>query len=609
MPELPWQFTPYTVPILLGGTATFVFATLLWRNATGRSRYAALLLWDLTVWMTGYALELSSTSLPLMLAGQNMQYVAGVFFSLAWVAFVTTYSGVGSWLRKEVLIPLTAPPLASVALLATNRWHHLVAYNIRIEAGGPFLLLHRSWGLWTYFIFAYSYLLLVAGLVLLVRYYRQAPKGQRWPQGLLIVGTIVPWIGSLLDLLNVKPLYGLDFTPFGFLLSGLIITWNILHHHFGEIIPASYETAVQSMSDGVIVADQSGRVVSANRAARAIFSGADGSRFNGSLADQTLTDLLPARSLGDESGSLVTPAGTQAREQELVLGDGAAKRVYSLRRSWVFERRKPASQVLVFRDITERTRAEAGLREAKALAEEANRAKSEFLANMSHELRTPLHHIIGFTELVADRHAGELSETQEEYLRDVLDAGRGLLNLVNDILEITKIDAGMLAVNREPANVQESVEGTLALVREKSLQHGIDVSLDQGWLPELMSIDVRKLRQILFNLLVKSVSLCPDGGQVSVRVEAAAPTKGRSGNLEIRVACAEVRLPAEDHERIFRPFEQVNVGTDHVDLASGSGLALAKKLVELQRGTIAAEYAEAERSTVFTVRLPFERAD
>jgi signal transduction histidine kinase/PAS domain-containing protein len=648
-----WQFTPYTVPVLIAGTITFICATLLWRNGTHRSRYAALLLWDLTVWMAGYALELSGRTLPVKLAGQNMQYAAGGLISLTWVAFVTTYSGLGRWLRREVVIPLAAPAAASIVLMATNRWHGLVAFDLRLDASGPFVTLERTWGVWTYFVFAYTYLLLLLGLLLLVRVYFHAPRENRRQTLLLIIAVAFPWMGSVLDLLDVRPLYGLDFTPFGFLLVGFVITWIILYHHFGEVIPASYETAVESMSDGVLVADRTGRVLSANPAAREILAAAGGGndppsaaeprgpgaratggpagRAAGATAHRPVAgaishglggcwgiDEMADRSLGEllaqTAMDLDPPPDGRSRsermwEREIELTGPEGRRVYSLRRSWVFERHRPVSQVLVFRDITERSKAEASLREAKALAEEANRAKSEFLANMSHELRTPLHHIIGFTELVADGHAGEINEAQEEHLRDVLEASGHLLSLINEILEITRIDAGMLSVDAEQASLREPLEGTLGMIREKALKHGIRVSLESDRLPEVAVVDVRKLRQVLFNLLIRAVSLCPDGGEVRVGMSGGEQAPGAPGRLELKVSIAGLRLADEDYERIFRPFQQMRVDTDHVGLASGGGLALARRLVELQGGVIAAGYSESNQATVFSAQLPLGQID
>jgi signal transduction histidine kinase len=304
-----------------------------------------------------------------------------------------------------------------------------------------------------------------------------------------------------------------------------------------------------------------------------------------------------------------SPGDQRTWEPEVELTGTKGRKVYSLRRSWVFERRRPVGQVLVFRDITERTKAEGSLREAKALAEAANRAKSEFLANMSHELRTPLHHIIGFTELVAERHAGQINDEQEEHLRDVLEASRHLLSLINDILEITRIDAGMLTVQAEPTSLREPLEGTLGMIQEKALKHGIRVSLESDGLPEVAVVDVRKLRQVLFNLLIRAVSLCPDGGEVSVSLTGIEPGPDGAGRLVLKVLIPGLRLSVEDYERVFQPFEQMRVGTDHVGLASGSGLALARRLVELQGGVLAAGYEEADRATVFTVQLPLGQSE
>jgi signal transduction histidine kinase len=275
----------------------------------------------------------------------------------------------------------------------------------------------------------------------------------------------------------------------------------------------------------------------------------------------------------------------------------------------VINQKQRVSQILVLRDVSERIRAEQELLEAKALAEEANRAKSEFLANMSHELRTPLHHIIGFTELVTDEEVGPLSETQSEYLRDVLDSARNLLELINDIVEITKIDTGMEEIRREPTHLPEILEGTLTLLREKAIKHGIAINLDMGSLPEMMSLDVRKVKQVLFNVVSKAVALTPDRGRVELKVRFSSGEQSDVSRLRILTRCLDVYIAQEELEGIFKPFEQVKSSTDHVDMARGSGLALAKRLAELQGGRIWAENDERRRGTTFVLELPVPTAE
>jgi signal transduction histidine kinase len=595
MSVLAWQFTPYTVPILLAGSVTFTCGILLWRGGWVRSRYAGLLLFDLSLWMFGYAMELTVTELTPKILAQNIQFGAGAFISVTWFAFITTYSGYGRWLRTEVLVPLCIPPLATIALLATNRYHQLVVHSISLDSSGPFVLLSRSWGPWFYFTIAYTYLLLLIGTVLLFRIFLRASPPERGQTGLLIISIVFPWIGSFLDVIDFKPLPGFDFTPFGFLLTGLVITWNILYYQFGNIIPISYETAMDNMSDGVLVADPGGQIVSSNTAARQIFH-----HIGMSLERCSLQELIP--SLSSKDGPI--PDNSETAEGETVLRVLENGRTYGLRRSWVFRQDRPVSQILVLRDMSERFRAEQDLLEAKSLAEEANRAKSEFLANMSHELRTPLHHIIGFAELVATGQAGELNETQAEYLQDVLESGRNLLELINDIVEITKIDTGMLEVERDPTYLPEILEGTLILLREKAIKHGITINLETGTLPEMILLDVRKSRQALFNVVSKAVALTPDGGKVVLKVRIDPGDQSGQSRLEIRVTCFDVSISREDLEGIFKPFEQVKSSTDHPDVARGSGLALAKRLVELQGGRIWAESGEKHRGTSFVLELP-----
>ena len=169
---------------------------------------------------------------------------------------------------------------------------------------------------------------------------------------------------------------------------------------------------------------------------------------------------------------------------------------------------------LLNREVAVREQAELEIRKAKEEAETANRAKSEFLANMSHELRTPLNHIIGFTEMIVDKRFGDLNTRQQTYLNNVLQSGWHLLSLVNDILDLSKVEAGKLELEPGPVNLKHLLQNSLVMVKEKAAKHGIRLSLDVDGIPDSITADERKLKQILYNLLSNAVKFTFDRGSV-----------------------------------------------------------------------------------------------
>jgi signal transduction histidine kinase len=260
---------------------------------------------------------------------------------------------------------------------------------------------------------------------------------------------------------------------------------------------------------------------------------------------------------------------------------------------------------------------------AKETAEAASRAKSEFLANMSHELRTPLNHIIGFTELVSDHRVGALNETQAEYLDDVLKSGNHLLSLINDILDLSKVEAGKLELKTSHVDLRLLLEESLTMVREKATKHGIHLSLETDGIPESISADERKLKQIVYNLLSNAVKFTPDNGAIRITaamVDRADPSQNGPGNeqpergnpesiaptpfVHVSVTDTGIGLDPEDQKRIFRPFEQVENSASRKYQGTGLGLSLTRRLVELHGGTIWAESEGAGKGSAFCFQIP-----
>ncbi len=226
----------------------------------------------------------------------------------------------------------------------------------------------------------------------------------------------------------------------------------------------------------------------------------------------------------------------------------------------------------------------------------ASRHKSEFLANMSHELRTPLNAIIGFSEVLADRMFGELNEKQEEYLKDIMDSGRHLLSLINDILDLSKVEAGRMELELSDFDLPETINNALTLVRERASRRGIALGRVVDERLGSIRADERKVRQVLLNLLSNALKFTPEGGRIEVRAGLAAEM------VEISVTDTGVGIAPEDQDAIFEEFRQVG-GADKKAEGTGLGLALSRKFIELHGGRIRVKSQVGIGST-FTFTLP-----
>jgi signal transduction histidine kinase len=227
----------------------------------------------------------------------------------------------------------------------------------------------------------------------------------------------------------------------------------------------------------------------------------------------------------------------------------------------------------------------------------ANQHKSEFLANMSHELRTPLNAIIGFSEVLIDKMFGEVNEKQADYLKDIHESGKHLLSLINDILDLSKIEAGRMDLDLATFHLPTALSNAMTLIRERAQRHSIQLGLDVD--PRLgeFQADERKVKQILLNLLSNAVKFTPDGGRVDVIA------KMDATKVAIAVKDTGIGIAQEDHAAVFEEFKQV--GRDYTRKAEGTGLGLAltKRFVELHGGDISLASAPGKGST-FTITLP-----
>ena len=283
--------------------------------------------------------------------------------------------------------------------------------------------------------------------------------------------------------------------------------------------------------------------------------------------------------------------------------------------------------IVVTRDLTASKQAETEQRKHEQVQqrnvelEAANRIKSEFFSTMSHELRTPLNAIIGFSEVLMDGLMGDLTDEQRGYIGDILESGQHQLALINDIMDLSKVEAGKMTLHLESVDLASLFSNSLSMVREKAAAQHIHLSFDIADGLGDIQADVRKAKQIVYNLLSNAVKFTPEGGDVTLRVRRVSRAQvgqltGRWAGMslpwsndkitdfiEISVTDSGIGIANEDFERLFTPFSQIDSSLARKYEGTGLGLVIVKNLVELHSGTVAVESAE-DQGTCFTVWLP-----
>jgi PAS domain S-box-containing protein len=256
------------------------------------------------------------------------------------------------------------------------------------------------------------------------------------------------------------------------------------------------------------------------------------------------------------------------------------------------------------RDISERKLQQEEIRlknleleEQNRRVQEATRLKSEFLANMSHELRTPLNGIIGFSEFLIDEKPGALNAKQREYLGDILNSGKHLLQLINDVLDLAKVEAGKMEILPEIFSVKQAIDEVCSVIMPTASKKQITINLSIEAQVKTVMLDQAKFKQILYNLLSNAIKFTHADGKVEINVT------GEDGGLKMQITDSGIGIKQEDYHRLFKEFEQLDSSMARLYEGTGLGLALTKKIVDLQNGSISVD-SEFGKGSTFTVRLP-----
>jgi PAS domain S-box-containing protein len=365
-----------------------------------------------------------------------------------------------------------------------------------------------------------------------------------------------------------------------------------------QLVEAKFGRLLESTPDGIVLVNGTGRIVLANSNAERLFG-----YQHGELLGRAVECLMPRRYHGSHTGHRANYFA-QPRTRAM----GAGLELYGIRKDGgefpveislcPLESEEGTLAMSAIRDISDRKRIEQALQEKNIELRNAAEAKNRFLASMSHELRTPLNGIIGFAEFLYDGKPGPLNPKQKEYLNDILNSGRHLLQLINDVLDLAKVEAGRMALTPERFSVTRAVDEVCAVARPLAEKKSIALRSVITPAVDDVELDQPKFKQVLYNLLSNAIKFTDSGGRVEVRAQPDGP-----GAFVLAVTDNGIGIKEEDLPRLFREFEQLESGAARHYEGSGLGLALTRRLVELQGGNVTVESAVGRGST-FAVTLP-----
>jgi PAS domain S-box-containing protein len=565
----------------------------------------AVMMTAITWWTVWYMLEVGSLDPTVKFLSYRLKFLAIVFVPVIWFVFSLHYTGRSRLATRRNLLLVSLLPTLTTALIWTNDAHRLVWRSMELVHLDGFFLIDTAANMWFWVHSFYCYLMILAGSYLLFRQFIGSPGLYRRQLTALMVCVAAPTI------VNVFIVFGdatIDFTPFAFTITGLSLTWGLMRYHLLDLVPFARNAVIDSMEDGMIVLDAHERIVDLNPAARRIVTTPD-------PIGRPIMEVIRLLAEKPELAERYRTSGTAQDEIEIV--EGNSRRVLDVQVSPLRDQQGSLSgRVIVFRDVTAREQAEHQIRvqnealvkanqelaEARRVAEYATQLKSQFLANMSHELRTPLAAIIGYTEIQLTGMAGEMNEEQHGYHERVLSNAVHLLALINDILDLSKIEAGRMDLVQKPFNVREWLDEIVAETRVLPDEKGLrfDVKLDDS-LPAALVADSARLKQVVINLLSNAFKFT-EQGTVTLEV-----SPNDRHTWKISVADTGLGIPAHAQETIFEEFRQVDGSTNRQHGGTGLGLAIVRRLVLMMGGTIRLS-SEVGKGSQFTIILPYAAA-
>ena len=700
--------------LITSAVVSLILAVYAWRRRQMRgAKPFCLMMVALAVWLVSYALEVVTLDLDQRLIWSRITFFGVTVVPIAWFLFSLEYTGRDSWLNRRNIALLFVEPVIIIILIWTDSQHRLFLQDVLFDVSGVVPKVHMMYGPAFFVHAAYSYLLLLAGTILLGQAFFRAKGLYRKQLEIVLVGAVIPWLANIVYVFPLDAFSNFDPTPLAFFVSSLLLAWAIFQYQLVEISPVARRLVIEYMSDGMLVLDVQNRVVDLNAAAAQILdskpedvigqpaqivlerwpdlvaqfaettnaqteisvTGEDGTFYFDLLIsplqddrERPLGRLVMLRNITDSkqteeayftlveqtlqgfaiiqdgkirfaNAGLASITGLPVDElisapvtnlslaihpddlanMDNVVPNGSRNEFRFFNQlgevHWleftateIQYQGKTAVQV-VLSDITDRKEVEEALRAAKDDAEAASRAKSTFLANMGHELRTPLSTIIGYSEMLHDQAKKQGDTLLAQRLDHIETSGYRLLSIMNDILDITQMEAQQVVLEEDLIDVNSFINDLMITVRSLVTRNGNKFIVERGENLGKTWGDAPKIQKILVNLL-SNAGKFTNNGSVTLKVDRQTavfpPQTPLSEKLIFQVSDTGIGMEFDTIANLFQPFSQADTSMTRQYGGAGLGLAIAYRLCEMMNGTIIIE-SEPNEGTTFTVTLPVQQ--
>lgn len=580
-------YTLYLSSLIVSVVVAAALVFYFWRHRSISGAVpAAWMMLSIAVISLGYVLQLTSTSLSGQILATNIQYIGITAGPVGWFAFSLRYTGRDKWLTHRTLLLLAIVPTVTLTLAWTNSFHGLIWQGRHLESSGPFLIIGKTYGPWFWVHAAYSYGLILLGMLALIQRLFRSPHLYREQTIALVICVIVPLGWNILYVFNLVPMYRVDLTPSSFTISGLVIAWGLFRLRLFDIIPVARDIVMEDMSDGVIVLDAQNRLIDINPAAQ---------RITGySLSDaigQPFARVLP------QQPELVERSNVRMVEAllEIVIEKGETRYYYELHISPLRNQRGCfTGRLIILHDVTERKLIEARRKELEGRAHLVSRLSTvgEMAAGIAHETINPLASVIGYADWLLEH------DIPDEIRGDLEVISRGAQSAV-DILDRLLTFAGQRHVEWDYVDINRILEIAIELRNHSLLNNNIEVvkQFDRA-LPKTR-VDGGQLQEVFLNLITNAeTSMIESHGRGKLIIK----TETANNNIRICFKDDGAGISEENINKIFEPF----FTTKEVGKGTGLGLSICHGIINEHGGRIYAE-SELGKGATFVIELPISK--